>query len=729
MANLVRTLAAALFMLASFSWAHAQAPEPRIALVIGNSAYRAGSLVTPSNDAGLVAQTLTQAGFDVIGARDLDQDGLRRSFRDFIEKAAASGPDTIAFVYLAGYGLQYAGENFFVPVEATLTRDSSVPIEAVRVSDLTRALADLPLKARFFVLDVARPNPFAPTGQPLAGGLALVETERGSLTAFNAAPGTIPPEPTGEYGPYAKALAEMMQEGGVNADEIFARTRLRVSETTRGAQVPWHVSRLSQPITFFERAVDAPPPRVGEAPSSRLIRELPVADAYGLALERDTIAAYQEFLTAYPRDPLSPRVEAMLAARREALTWRRAVARNTPPAYWSYIRRYPHGPHLSDAHRRLAILSAAFEPPAVFDEYDFDVPPPPPEEYEYVSGPVMFFDETYYAPPPPIYFLPPPPRAYIDLAPPRLLSPGFLPVPIPVYLPTARPWRNDVNRQPVPVRLPGGVTPRDVGTPQRFIAPTPTRFNQQRVQPGLQTPFIAPQQNGIVTSPQQIQQQQIRQQQNQQQDIQRQQQQRDLQLRTQQQQFRQQREQQLRTQQLQQVQQQRDQQLRGHQQRVQQQQQLQQQRVLQQRDQRVVQQRDQQVRAQQYQRQREQQLRAQQGQQLQQQRAQQYQQQMRSQQQQQQRVQQQQQQIQMQRAQQQQQQMQRAQQQQQQMQRAQQQQQQMQRAQQQQQQQMQRAQQQQQQQQQRVQQQHRQQPQQQPQRRTDCGVPGKPPCR
>ncbi len=717
MANLIRTFAAMLFTLASLSWAHAQAPEPRIALVIGNSAYRAGSLATPSNDAGLIAQTLTQAGFDVIGARDLDQDGLRRSFRDFIEKAAASGPDTVAFVYLAGYGLQYAGENYFAPVEATLTRDSSVPIEAVRISDFTRALSDLPLKARFFVLDAARPNPFAPAGQPLAGGLALVDTERGSLIAFNAAPGTIPPEPTGEYGPYAKALAEMMQEGGVNADEIFARTRLRVSETTRGAQVPWHLSRLSQPITFFERADDAPPPRVGEAPRSRVIRELPVADAYALALERDTIAGYQEFLTAYPRDPLSPRVEAMLAARREALTWRRAVARNTPQAYWTYIRRYPRGPHLADAHRRLAILSASFEPPAVFDEYDFEVPPPPPEEYEYVSGPVMFFDETYYAPPPPIYFLPPPPRAYIDLAPPRIFSPGFLPVPVPVYLPSARPWRNNVNTQPQPVRLPTGVTPRDVGTPQRFVAPVPTRLNQQRVQPGLQSPLVSPQQNGVVTQPQQLTQPQVQQQQiRQQQELQRQQQ------------FQQQRELQLRTQQQQQIQQQRDQQLRGQQQRVLQQQQLQQQRVQQQ------QQRDQQVRSQQFQRQREQQLRAQQqqqqqirGQQVQQQRAQQYQQQMRVQQQQQRA--QQQQQMQMQRAQQQQQ-MQRAQQQQQQMQmqRAQQQQQQMQRA-QQQQQQMQRAQQQQQQQMQRVQQQQRQQPQQQPQRRTDCGVPGKPPCR
>ena len=92
--------------------------EKRIALVIGNAAYQAGALATPANDAGLVAQTLQAAGFDVVGARDLDEEALRRSMRDFVDKAAASGPDTVAFVYLAGYGLQLAGENYLAPVDA-----------------------------------------------------------------------------------------------------------------------------------------------------------------------------------------------------------------------------------------------------------------------------------------------------------------------------------------------------------------------------------------------------------------------------------------------------------------------------------------------------------------------------------------------------------------------------------------------------------------------------------
>src|SRR6476661_3407178 len=99
---------------------HAQQQEKRVALVIGNSAYSGAALPTAANDAGLVAQTLQAAGFDVAGARDLDATTLRSSLREFVEKASASGPETVALVYFAGYGVQFEGENYVVPVDARI---------------------------------------------------------------------------------------------------------------------------------------------------------------------------------------------------------------------------------------------------------------------------------------------------------------------------------------------------------------------------------------------------------------------------------------------------------------------------------------------------------------------------------------------------------------------------------------------------------------------------------
>ena len=426
------------------SAAAAQQPEKRIALVVGNAAYAKSPLATAANDAGLIAQTLQAAGFDVIGARDLDGDTLRKSFRDFIQKAESSGPDTVAMVYLAGYGLQLAGENYFVPVDSAINRDTDVPIEALRTGDYIRQLASLPLKAGIVVLDAARQQPFV-NGQ-IASGLALVEADPHMLIAFNAAPGTVAPAEQGPYGIYAQSLAEMIRTGGLPLPEVFNRVRLRVNEASKGAQVPWDSQKVDAAFTFFERAPDAPaapPPDQVAAVRSKPIRDLGVQDAYAAVLERDTLPAYEDFLAAYPDDPMAKRVRAIAAARREAITWRRTYRADTPNAYWSYLQRYPRGPHAADARRRLAILTAALEPPPTFDVIDYDVPPPPPEEFIYVDRPVLAFGDPEFdfvpPPPPPVYYLPPPPDDFVVLEPPPppiglFILPQPIFVPIPVYV-------------------------------------------------------------------------------------------------------------------------------------------------------------------------------------------------------------------------------------------------------------------------------------------------------
>jgi uncharacterized caspase-like protein len=426
--------------------AAAQQQEKRIALVVGDGAYAKSPLATAANDAGLIAQTLQAAGFDVVGARDLDADTLRKSFRDFIQKAQASGPGTVAMVYLAGYGMQVAGENYFIPVDSALSRDVDIPIEGLRISDYTRQLASLPLKASIVVLDAARQQPFIEGGQPIASGLALVEPDPHMLIAFNAAPGTVAPNEQGNYGIYAQSLAEMIRTGGLPLPEIFNRVRLRVNDASKGAQVPWNAEKIDAAFMFFDRAPDAPaqsPPDQVAAMRNRPIRDLGVQDAYAAALERDSMQGYEDFLGAYPGDPLARRVRAIIAARREAITWLRTYRADTPPAYWSYLRRYPRGSHAGDARRRLAILTASLEPPPSFAVYDYDVPPPPPDEIIYVDRPVLVFSDPDFdfapPPPPPIYFCPPPPPDFIILAPPIVVVGLFiLPqpffVPIPVYV-------------------------------------------------------------------------------------------------------------------------------------------------------------------------------------------------------------------------------------------------------------------------------------------------------
>lgn len=316
---------------------------------------------------------------------------------------------------------------------------SDVASETVRISDYTQRLSGLPLKASFIVVDAARNNPFAKSGPPLAGGLALVEPDPNVLLAFNAAPGTVGPDESGPYGAYAQALAEMIREGGLSPSKVFDGVRMRVGQETKGAEVPWHASKISAPFIFFQRAADAPPPALEASRMTSLaerpMRELGVQDAYASAITRDTVQSYEEFLADYPSDPLAKRARALLAARREAITWRRTSRVNTPDAYWSYLGRYPNGPHAAEAHWRLEALSVPVAPPPSFTPIVYDVPPPPPAEIVYVERPVLILADPVFAlpPPPPVVFLAPPPP-YLVFTPPLVVAEPFV-LPIPVFVP------------------------------------------------------------------------------------------------------------------------------------------------------------------------------------------------------------------------------------------------------------------------------------------------------
>ncbi len=513
--------ALAVLLAASLAPRAGRAAEMRFALVIGNDEYRTGTLATPANDAGLVADALQAAGFTVTGARNLDQATLRESFREFLAQVSSAGPDAVALVYLAGYGLQFEGENYFVPADADIAHDVDVPLQAIRISDLTQPLAALPGRVKIVILDAVRQNPFARGGEPLASGLALVDPPRDTAIAFNAAPGTVAPDERGPYGAYATALTEMIAAGGLTLDDIFARVRLRVSDLTQGAEIPWYASQIEGPFFMTERAADAPPPP-NVMPlvdiRNRPMRDIGgVDDAYAAAVALDTLDGYMQFLGLYPDSPYSSRIAAMLAVRREEIAWRRCVTADTPPAYWTYLRRYPNGPHAWDARRRLATLGASVDPPPDFALFDFGVPPPPPDELAFVDQPILIFEGPRFRPPPPppVFFLPPRPREFVALPPPppprerfflpvpaAAAVPAFVHPPRTVALPPAPPGAGAAlaSRPEFRVSLPNAVRSQGgaPGTPVFHPAGAPSAVAPLPTTPQPQTPEPPPPSSAFV---------------------------------------------------------------------------------------------------------------------------------------------------------------------------------------------------------------------------------------
>ncbi|MEA2930559.1 MAG: hypothetical protein QOG38_2987, partial [Hyphomicrobiales bacterium] len=318
--------------------------QQRIALVIGNAAYPKGAIATSLADGGLVAEALTSIGFEIVEGADVNQADLRRLFRDFLAKVEAAGPGAVAVVYYSGYGIEFEGENYLIPVDARLERDSDIPIDTVRLFDLLRPLADTPAAAKVVILDATRPLPFQIQGGRLARGLGAIAAPPGMLVGFSSAPGAAAVDGPGPYGAYATAIAEMVREPGLDLDTTFARIRVRTHQATNGAQTPWHVSQeLNPQVVLVPGAPAATGVPVVSAPrrAPRPMRDIGPEEAYAFAIENDSLEAYTEYVRAYPNTPYTQRIWAIIRERREALAWRRALLINSPEAYWTYLARYP----------------------------------------------------------------------------------------------------------------------------------------------------------------------------------------------------------------------------------------------------------------------------------------------------------------------------------------------------------------------------------------------------
>src|SRR5499426_767083 len=453
--------------------------QSRVALVLGNSAYARGPIRTSLPDAGLVAEALNGIGFEIMEAADLDQGDLRRAFSDFIARMQAAGPDAIAFVYFSGYALEFEGENYLVPVDARLTREDDIPLEAVRVSDVLYPLASSTSGAKVVVLDAARPLPLT---LPVAPGLSPMEPPPMTLVAYSSAPGTFAEDNSQAYGAYAGAIAEMVREPGLDLDTVFSRIRLRTHELTQGQQTPWHATTLPADAVLVPDDGSLGAPAMGAAPGiadkspvrrqPRPMREISPDEAYGVAIEMDSLPGYTEYVETYPDSLYAPRVGVIIRARRETLGWVRALRLDTREAYWTYLARYPRGIYAADAQRRLRRLAAVTLPPPGFAPLGvIDVPPPlarEPREFVHLYPPLPRLPQNLIGPRPAyLVSLPPPP-------PPR--GPRLLPAPFGL---------------PVVPRL--GEPPRRVGvvTPGAPGAVTPGAVAPGMVRPGSVAPGSA----------------------------------------------------------------------------------------------------------------------------------------------------------------------------------------------------------------------------------------------
>ena len=292
MALIIRLLACVVFG-AVITTAPALA-ERRVALVIGNSAYKyAGVLTNPVNDATDMAAALKKVGFQVIEGMDLNKSSFDRKIRDFA--TSVSGADTGLFFY-AGHGLQVAGQNYLVPIDAELNTPDALEFEMVRL-DVVQRIMERATQTNILFLDACRNNPLARNlaralgtrSAEIGRGLAAVESGSGTLISFSTQPGNVALDGVGRNSPFAHALVRQISTSGEDLSAMLIAVRNDVMSATQRRQVPWEHSALTGRFYFGQAAAGQTPPwRVGEA-----------AEVWNATKETTDIDLLESFIARY----------------------------------------------------------------------------------------------------------------------------------------------------------------------------------------------------------------------------------------------------------------------------------------------------------------------------------------------------------------------------------------------------------------------------------------------
>ena len=228
----------------------AQATEPRIALVIGNSEYASGSLANPANDARMIAESLSNLGFNVVTRRNADQMTMKRAIQDFGARLQKAGPGSVGLFYYAGHGVQLNGRNYLIPTGAHIDREGDVDIEAVSADWVIEQMRYARNRLNIVVLDACRNNPFARAARSMDRGLAVMDAPAGILIAYSTAPGSVAADGDASNSPYTEALARAMRDVHEPVEQVFKRVRIGVMNATAGRQVPWESSSLTGDFYF-----------------------------------------------------------------------------------------------------------------------------------------------------------------------------------------------------------------------------------------------------------------------------------------------------------------------------------------------------------------------------------------------------------------------------------------------------------------------------------------------
>ena len=271
----------------------------RIALVIGNSAYKNAPLKNPANDANDMAIMLKRLGFKVTLKTDATRRTMQNSIRAFGRELRSGG---VGLFYFAGHGVQVEGSNYLIPIRANIEFKADVEYEAVDAGRILSYMEDAENGINIIILDACRNNPYSRSFRSNVNGLVKMDAPSGSILAFSTAPGSVAADGSGRNGLYTSRLLKYMATPNVNIETVFKKVRIDVSRASGKKQTPWESSSLMGNFSFnSDNTKSSQPARAVNVEKRQAPQNLNAEEeTWEIVKTSSSIEDYTIFLDQYP---------------------------------------------------------------------------------------------------------------------------------------------------------------------------------------------------------------------------------------------------------------------------------------------------------------------------------------------------------------------------------------------------------------------------------------------
>jgi formylglycine-generating enzyme required for sulfatase activity len=229
----------------------ASVSEKRVALIIGNAAYKSMPLQNTLNDARAMENALRKCDFQIISELDANMLSMIQAIQKFGDEIKHGG---VGLFYYAGHGVQVKGENYLVPIGVKVFSEAEVLALCLKASYVLEIMEIAGNRLNIVILDACRNNPFSGF-RSAAQGLARMEAPAGTIIQYATGKGDVTRDEDKQNtnnGLYTSKLLEHILTPGLEIRFMFSRVREDVYEASGKKQTPWEDSSMMGGYFYFK---------------------------------------------------------------------------------------------------------------------------------------------------------------------------------------------------------------------------------------------------------------------------------------------------------------------------------------------------------------------------------------------------------------------------------------------------------------------------------------------